>query len=321
MAACARTEAPRAQAPSPPRDTLTLATWNLEWLIAPTVFAQLKDTCARPEDSVTANDRRLPCDVAQRFERSSRDFKALAGYAKALNADVIALQEVDGPEAARLVFEGYAFCFSRSRHLQNTGFAVRADLPMRCGRDVVDLSLKDTVRRGTELILFPGTPREIRLLSVHLKSGCSRDPLDSARQACATLARQVAPLEAWIDAQARAGRPFAVLGDFNRDLVREARDREAGKPAGLWGEIDDGDPPEADLVNTAEGQPFTNCVRGQSYRAYIDYIVLSRTLAGAWVPGSFRRVTYAPKDARRLRLSDHCPVAIQVRVGQLARVQ
>lgn len=289
---------------------LTLATWNLEWLIAPEDFKPLKSRCL-PRNA-PYDPKRLPCDVANRFERSSRDFAALARYARILDADVIALQEVNGAEAARLVFPGYRFCFSKRKHVQNNGFAIRPGLPYRCGEDVKALSLRDSVRRGTEVILFPGDAREMRLLSVHLKSGCSRKSLSARDKACRELARQLPLLESWIDAQARAGRRFAVLGDFNRDLLGE---RRAPGERGFWGELDDGDPPEADLVNAAEGQPFRNCVPGQSYTSYIDYIVLSRGLGAAIVPGSFRRVTYGPADARRTRLSDHCPVAIQVRVG------
>ena len=44
---------------------------------------------------------------------------------------------------------------------------------------------------------------------------------------------------------------------------------------------------------------------------YIDYIVLGPALAAARLPGSFQRLTYAPRDAWRLKLSDHCPVAIR----------
>ena len=117
--------------------------------------------------------RRMPCDVARRFERSSRDFSVLARYARELDADVVALQEVDGADAARLVFPDYSFCFTSRRHVQNTGFAVRRGIPFRCEPDVQSLSLGDSLRRGAELAVFPGAPDEMRLLSVHLKSGCS----------------------------------------------------------------------------------------------------------------------------------------------------
>jgi hypothetical protein len=32
------------------------------------------------------------------------------------------------------------------------------------------------------------------------------------------------------------------------------------------------------------------------------------------VPGSFQRVTYDPSDVWRFRLSDHCPVAVRIRL-------
>jgi hypothetical protein len=157
------------------------------------------------------------------------------------------------------------------------------------------------------------------LLSVHLKAGCRREGLVSPKKPCRDLARQVPTLEAWIDAQARAGRRFAVLGDFNRDLLGEAATRsQTSAHSGLWPEIDDSDPPEADLVNAAEGERFLNCTPGQHYSAYIDFVVLSRTLGNARVPGSFTRVTYRPADAHRLKLSDHCPVGVSVQLSGVA---
>jgi endonuclease/exonuclease/phosphatase family metal-dependent hydrolase len=303
--------------PSSAPRTLKLATWNLEWLIAPGVFRPLRESCAPKDTPVRGTERRLPCDVALRFERSSADFRALARYAKQLDADVIALQEVDGPAAAALVFEGYRFCFSARRHLQNNGFAIRPGVPHRCGQDLQALSLNDSLRRGAELIVYPGERREVRLLSVHLKSGCNRGMLDAKRTACRDLSRQVPLLEAWIDTQSRAGRRFAILGDFNRDLLRDASGAarsSAGKLLRLWPEIDDGDPPESDLRNAAEGQRFMGCAPGQRYKSYIDFIVLSRSLGASVVPGTFSRVTYQATDVARLKLSDHCPVSVTVRL-------
>ena len=299
--------------PGPAR-SLKLATWNLEWLIAPADFKALKQGCAPRESHVSGAERRLPCDVAHKLERSTRDLKALARYARQLDADVIALQEVDGPEAARLVFPGYEFCFTSRPHLQNNGFAIRAGLRHRCGRDLRALSLGDRLRRGAELILFPGEPRELQLLNVHLKSGCTRDLLNGPTKACAELARQIPALEAWIDDRARAGGRFAVLGDFNRDLLHDlgAARTPTGQRLRVWPELDDGDPPEADLTNAAEDARFLNCAPGQGYGAYIDFIVLSHSLGARRVPGSFERITYSPLDVRRTRLSDHCPVAINI---------
>jgi endonuclease/exonuclease/phosphatase family metal-dependent hydrolase len=304
-----------AAAANSPRGEIELATWNLEWLIAPRVFRPLKSSCAANGVPIRGTERRLPCDVAFGKERASTDFAALARYAARLDADVVALQEVDGSEAARLVFPGYSFCFSGRPHLQNTGFAIRTGLPHRCGADERALGLGDTLRRGTEVILFPDTPDEMRLLSIHLKSGCARDSLDSPREACGELARQVVALEEWIDGEARRGRRFGVLGDFNRDLLREAREEltEGGRGrATIWEAIDDGEPPEADLKNALQGARFVSCAAGQPFRSYIDFIVLSRSLGMQLVPASFQRVTFEPEDVWRYRLSDHCPVAVRI---------
>ena len=60
---------------------LKLATWNLEWL--------------------TTNDRDLPADV---HPKQPEDIDLLRRYAGELDADVIAVQEVDGPAIAARVF-------------------------------------------------------------------------------------------------------------------------------------------------------------------------------------------------------------------------
>ena len=294
---------------------LKLATWNLEWLIAPAELQALRASCTPQGVRPPARGRSVPCDVASRLDRSRADFDALARYARLLDADVIALQEVDGPAAARLVFPGYRFCFTGRSHVQNTGFAIRAGIPYRCGKDYKALSLGDSVRRGAELVLYPGEPREFRLLSVHLKSGCGNRLLNDRRKECAAAAQQVPPLEAWIDREAAAGRPFAVLGDFNRNLQRDkgAARSESGAQLRLWPEIDDGDPPEADLTNAADGNRFVNCAMNQTFSGFIDFVVLSRTLAAALVPGSFDRVVYRTEDAVKRKLSDHCPVSVRIR--------
>jgi endonuclease/exonuclease/phosphatase family metal-dependent hydrolase len=120
-------------------------------------------------------------------------------------------------------------------------------------------------------------------------------------------------LEKWVDDQAASGVPFGVLGDFNRDLRRE--------PAGpsIWADLDDADPPDADLVNTAEGQAFENCSPAQTFSGYIDYILLGRRMGQGLVAGSFGRELFRPRDALRRKLSDHCPVFIRLRVADATR--
>lgn len=291
---------------------LKIATWNLEWFMTPQTLRALTSACTQRDSPRDGARRSVPCDVANENARSNEDIATMRRYAHDLDADVVALQEVDGAEAARLLFPDYDFCFSGRLAVQNNGFAIRRGVPHACGADYAELALGDDVRRGVELELFPGTPHSLRLLSVHLKSGCARDALDSARASCVQLRRQVPALEKWIDTQAAGHKAFAVLGDFNRDLQHE--------PGGttVWGEIDDADPPGADLVNTADGGKFQNCAPSQMFSGFIDYIVLGREMARGLVPGSFGREIYRPRDAARRKLSDHCPVFIRLQVDAIS---
>ncbi len=298
------------------RTELKIATWNLEWLITPAALRALVPTCVS-EGAARPRGRYIPCDVARDLARTQEDFAALASYARKLDADVVAIQEVDGDAAARLVFPGYRFCFTQRRAVQNNGFAIRSGIPFRCGPDVRDIALDGSVRRGAYVTLYPGTRRELHLLGVHLKSGCGNRALDDPDTDCQILARQVPALERWIDTQAAAARRFAVLGDFNRNLQgdRPPARNDAGTLRALWPEIDDAEPPGSDLVNTADGEKFLNCSAQQAFSSYIDYIVLGQALAERRIGGSFQRITYSARDAARRKLSDHCPVAVRVKLS------
>ncbi len=297
---------------------LRLATWNIEYLIEPATYAALRDSCVQYGGRVPGNERKIPCAIVPRLDRKPEDFATLTRYARELDADVLAMQEVDGPGAASLILSRYDYCFTSRANVQKNGFAIRRGIPFRCEPDYLPLSLGDSIRRGTVVTLFPGTNREFTLMAVHLKSGCPEGLLTNAKNRdCATLARQLPLLEQWIDAQARAGRRFGLLGDFNRRISREqggARDAD-GRPLNLWAEINDGEPPDAALTAVTLGAPFRKCIATDEFDSYIDLIVLGHKLAADIVPESFVRVTYSPEDsARYAQLSDHCPVGVELRL-------
>jgi endonuclease/exonuclease/phosphatase family metal-dependent hydrolase len=264
-----------AQSPSRPPAQIKIATWNLDWL------------------SRRSHEGNTP--------RSDADYARLARYARRLDADIVALQEVDGEAAARRVFDPslYAFHFTRDENNpQRAGFAVKKLLPLRPFPDVPALDMEGT-RRGADIGLkLDGG--ELRLLSIHLKTGCWEESLETATEPCRILRRQLPALEAWVDERARAGGPFAVLGDFNRRL---------GPGDEYWAGLNDGDPPEAGLTDAMAG--YVSGCWGGEYPHYIDHIVLSRHAAGWLVPGSLRQLVFDPEDARfREVLSDHCPVMV-----------
>ncbi len=297
--------------PAAAAERLTLATWNMEWMMRPQAFDALAAKCHGRESRPRGDERSIPCDLAPKGRWSEADLARLREFAAALPADIVALQEIDGANAARAIFPEHAFCFTKRRHVQNVGFAIRRGLKHRCNRDYRALGLpEDAVRWGADVTIEPGTPSEMRLLAVHLKASCNRDPLTTDRDDCRLLQRQVPVLEDWIDRRARAGDAFGVVGDFNRRFDRE---REAARDAGgaivaIWPEIDDGDPAGADLVNPGVGHGAVGCGNGHGERMPIDYLILGKRLAGRLVPGSFRAWRY-PEGGR---WPDHCVISIDL---------
>jgi len=299
---------------------LTLATWNLDWLMTPAAHDELAARCVRQQPR--SHERALPCTPGRTPPptRTATDFAALATYADQLadrpaglpRADVVALQEVDGPEAARQVFhKGWQLdCFTARAHPQKVGFAIREGLPYRCNGDLAALDVDGATRTGADVTLWPGTPQAVRLLAVHLKSGCFDGALDRRFSPCERLRQQVPVVEAWIDARVREGTPFAVLGDFNRHLDRDARTAagpDESAPLAVWQAWSDDQPPGAELLRGTDGQRYLPCDGSDTHSRYIDDILIDRKLASRNANRRFTRLSYGSADQGRM-LSDHCPL-------------
>ncbi|MGH8223481.1 MAG: hypothetical protein ACREQZ_10965 [Woeseiaceae bacterium] len=299
-------------APAQGAERLTLATWNLEWMMLPATFDELAPKCSPSDHRLPGSARAIPCNIVPEKRWDGADLARMRAFIAPLPLDVVALQETDGAAVAAQLFQDHEFCFTKRRHVQNVGFAIRRGIPHRCNTDYHELGLADgQVRWGADLTLYPGTKRQVRLLSVHLKSGCNRDPLTKDRPECRVLQQQVPLLERRIDQRAKRRESFAVLGDINRRFDTERRDeaRDArGRIAALWPEIDDGEPAEADLVNAAGERTVINCGREEGARAMIDHMIFSRWLGRRLVAESFRTWRY-PLGAR---WPDHCLLAVEL---------
>jgi endonuclease/exonuclease/phosphatase family metal-dependent hydrolase len=260
---------------------LKLASWNLEWLNRKSGHGPVK--------------------------REDADYARLRRYVDKLDADIIAFQEVDGLEAAKRVFDTgrYELYVAEQSDPQRTGFAYRKGLHVSINPDYAALDVGQ-VRVGADITVeYEG--KHVRLLSVHLKSGCFDQPLSSETKDCRKLFAQLPSLEAWIDDRAIEGISAVVLGDFNRRLF--ARPDEP-----FWRELDDSEPPDSDLWAPTEGQT-SRCWGGQ-YKEFIDHLVLNRRARELYVEQSFEQLLYDARDAEHKRvLSDHCPLSISLRLS------
>jgi 5'-nucleotidase (lipoprotein e(P4) family) len=278
---------------------LRLATWNMEWLMPATARDALMARCVdgQPPSAVRA----LPCPrepYPPVPRHDAADLALMAGYAAQMQADVLAVQEVDGPDAAAMVFPGYTpACFVKRAHPQKTGFVIRNGIPFRCNGDLSALDDDGASRAGADVTLWPGTPNAVRLLSVHLKSGCFDRPLsERANPVCARLQTQVPVLARWAADRQAAGEAFAILGDFNRRLEVDAT---LPPNESLWAAL----AAAAPVARITRGEPYHPCRAGERYTAFIDNIVLGGALADLRRDLVHVGMTDAPVAAV---LSDHC---------------
>lgn len=264
--------------------SLKLASWNLEFL------AEKDGAGCQP--------------------RTGADYAAMRRIADRLDADVIAFQEAENLAAAARVFDPARYtlvmeerpgapsgtCGGANKEAlairQAVGFAVRKGIDFDRHPDATSLMRGNPqLRSGIDITLRPANAAPIRLLGIHLKSGCFAG---TEAKACPVLVDQIPALEAWIDTAAAGPDRFAVLGDWNRRL---------GLPGEmLWTEIHDSSPPNADL-RLADAGVRPEC--DPRYDSFIDHIVLDRR-AGVDMR-DFAETRYAPGEPH---YSDHCPIAV-----------
>lgn len=258
--------------------------------------------------------------------RSVEDYAILRKYAERLSADIIALQEVNGPKAAAMVFPEahYSFHFS-GRYVEDVeassesdriyeGFAVRHGVfDAITKRDVPELSVRHTdgrpVRWGTELLVERDN-QHLVLMSVHLKSGCAEGSLQNTNKPnCITLAKQRIPLNAWIDDHTAKKVPFIILGDFNRAFDKWAQQDD------LWMAMDDGDPPGLKLWRLPFGHDAVCWKDTENWHKYpIDFFVFDEQAKIMVNESSFITINYdaQDQDLQKKLPSDHCPIRVEV---------
>ncbi|GAB3245665.1 endonuclease/exonuclease/phosphatase family protein [Chitinimonas naiadis] len=345
-------------------EPITVASWNFGWLRNEPVPEALWPTCQalpqgrdeREQAMASLCDKTYPSDKTAREQcmtqhpcrwtpRRAEAYKILGEISGVINADVIAVQEVEGTAALEKVFPGYKVFVAGDDWLQKVGFAVRADKFKEVSfKDYEGLAkaMGDRRGRGGELTVVDKAGKTIKFFNVHLKSGCFDKPLgrdeevstdiakgiskerfndDGSMKAkprsedtasCNILARQVKPLEQWIDGAAASGIPYVLLGDFNRRFdsaleVNAPARTEQGNQLTIWKEINDSEPPESTLTRINERRRTVDaCSHKGRYPVMIDHIIVSKSLAAGVQANSFRQW---PVNIEDPELSDHCPIS------------
>lgn len=252
---------------------LRIATWNIFYLDTP--------------------------EEAEQAPREPNDYERLSAYADALDADVIALQEIHGEAGARTLFpaEDWDIACEDRNSRQNVCVVVAKDAGWSIERhpDVEALQAGNpNLRKGLDFTLSKRGYESIRMLAVHMKADCY---YGDELAGCATYFTQITALEEWIDARAEEETPYMVIGDFNRFMTDDDQ---------AWIEIDDAMPARADLSRSiAAGN--TPCWGGM-FSEFIDHILLEPNNL-PWLVDSAQLVFQETDfEAEYKKLSDHCPL-------------
>lgn len=289
---------------------LTMATWNMEWLMDKPLFDRWAVACPDPKAPQPVG---LPyCDVFEGDHDWSHYEKKLQGLRETFAAldkkgvDIVALQEVANADSVRQVLPpGWTVKTSAE-------FPDGLTIPQQVGVAWKEGSVKPSefklftdIAGAYERPLRPGLTFKLDLaggqvdvMVVHLKAGCRTNQIDqpktaNQKQACPALAQQVLTLEKWIDAPQHA--KFIIAGDFNRTLLDEVAKYPEPQPRfahteayaveGIFPEWNDNDPegktlfvvPHASYVKDGQtvlkaGDYYCGRTKG------IDHIVLSAPL-------------------------------------------
>lgn len=245
--------------------------------------------------------------------RVDSDYVAITSQLNEIGPDVVAFQEIESPKAAARIFDPETWnivfsgrpnkgpsreCWQQEgkylRHL-GTGFAIRKGIEYVRNQDFDALGLDDNFQRwGTDITLKREGKSILRILSIHLKSGCWGPPQDEQNaNACPQLHQQSRILAEWVKSRSEEELPFAILGDFNRRL--------AIKDDWMWTDIN---------MNLSSGLHLLDqgieAKCDPRYKDFIDHIVLDHRAFATYVKTSFTEVPRAGEHP------DHCAITALV---------
>ena len=254
--------------------------------------------------------------------RHDSDYLKLQEFAIGLNADVVALQEVENLSAVARIFpennwniilsmrpasRTYSCRGSGSESTQQrVAIAIRKGLTYKNLGSFEELAIKrEGLRYGVQIRIL-GEIDTVDVMAVHLKSGCFIDDFSSSeRSACEVLEKQVPVLDQWIEDHVLNEQKFVVLGDFNHRLANEENK--------MWQILSEIQGVPLEISNSM--QDIMGC--HPRYPAPIDHIIMGPEASRLKVVGS-EAVHYFPKKSEEMveddMLSDHCPISIVLKL-------
>lgn len=265
--------------------SITIGTFNIEWL-----------------GDNTADDRKI---------RTGADDNLLRTVLRDANADILAVQEIENEQALqRLVVPSpqpdtslqYRFILGSTGGKQRVGFLYRPSVELVWSREITSIAVETGRTRAGLLGLFRSGAASVLVMTVHLKASSRADSTpELAERAIQLRTAQAAELRRFADSLAKADSalPLIILGDFNDSPLKKRT-----------------------AIDTLYRAPNLTFLTAEQQSCLlpglpsIDHIVCNEQAMKRLLRGTLRSISlaamFSEQDAKRV--SDHCPVLVQIMV-------
>ncbi|MCQ1059326.1 endonuclease/exonuclease/phosphatase family protein [Photobacterium sp. ZSDE20] len=280
-----------------------ITSWNLNWL-----------SDAKPKVKRHSN---IPT-------RRTSDYRAFANIINDISPDVLAFQEVANHQSIKKIIslDKYQVAFSSRQVISNdeiwsqfVGFAIRKGLNYHRHPDLHQLDIWNNqyLRYGVDVTLYQDGKQSLRLLNVHLKSGCYSNR--HRNKSCTVLREQFKVLAQWMSQRQAEQQPFIILGDFNRRLAQkgdtywQGLTSKVSTPAPIL--MTEG------IKSQCRSQAYNKRKRRwevRQYPGFIDHFIIDGRITEKDTEVSFSEYLFSGQQLKQFQLSDHCPLSISVQL-------
>ncbi len=235
--------------------------------------------------------------------RNKQEYAELARVIKELNADVLALQEIENQDAIKLVLNNmpqYNAIILSTNGKQNVGFLYKKDIKIINTLEYKPLQVIPNKTRSGFIVTAKKGNFDFKMMIVHLKSTSSFDNTNQLRQKSFQIRNvQVGILNNWADSCLKYTdeRDLVILGDFNDHIYK----------------------PNSQIIKFGENKKLVcltkdlkSCLRSDWYT--IDNIFVSKSVEKRVLTNSVAMENFKAyvEDKYKNSISDHCPVIIKL---------
>lgn len=264
----------KAYSPQFSKDELVISTFNVEWL----------------GDGV--NDRK---------DRTENDYKFIAKIISELNADIVALQEIENKDAIKRILKylkNYKYIISDNKSAQNLAYLYNSKLKIINNYIYDKVDFADRSTRPALVLVAKKNNFDFVISNVHFKSTSRYDNTKEKRERSISIRTQQAEkMSLFIDSILNSGKEkdVIIVGDFNDSPIRKK------------------DPSLISLINYNKGEFLTSELKSCKNKSLysIDHIFISNSVKNRFILSSERSYNFNLIYEKEItsNISDHCPVS------------